>query len=203
MNLKKYKLAWLLPVIALLCLGWNGSWEQIRKTAGTITSVQAEFIQEKHLPILKKPLVSNGVFYYQEPRSLRWEYQHPVRSVLLMHEGRIKQFVAGASGYKEQGGAGLEAMQIVMEEITQWFKGRFDANPMFTAELAPEGQIILKPQKESFGAVIDSIVIKLSQQPGIIESVTIYETKEAFTQMTFKHTRLNEKIDEAVFLDLP
>lgn len=201
LNIKK--MIWLIPVLAMLCVGWSGSWEQIQKTAGNITSVQAEFVQEKHLPILAKPLVSRGVFYYQEPRSLRWEYQQPVRSILMIHDGRVKQYVAGSSGLKEQRGGGLEAMQIVMEEITQWFKGRFDANPMFKAELAPEGRIILKPKSEAFGAVIDQIVIELSEAPGVIQRVTIYESKTAFTQMTFTHTRLNEKIDEAVFRDLP
>lgn len=197
------KSSYLLPIIALLFIGWGGSWKEIQQTTGTITSVQAEFVQEKHLPILATPLVSKGMFYYQGPRSLRWEYQHPVRSILLMHDGRVRQFVAGASGFKEQGNAGLQGMQVVLEEITDWLMGRFDTNPMFDAQLADKGRIVLKPKEAAFNAVIEQIVIQLSETPGIIKSVTIYESPTAFTQMTFNHTILNQPIDDAVFQDVP
>lgn len=203
MRFNHRSLWWLLPVLAFLCVGWADSWEAIRATAGTITSVQADFIQEKHLPILTKPLVSEGEFYYQTPRSLRWEYKRPVRSVLLMHDGRVKRYVAGTSGFTEEGGPGLDAMQVVLEEITQWFKGRFDQNPMFTARLEPQGRIILTPKEASFSAVIQRIVINLSAQPGVIQSVIIYESKDAYTRMTFNHTVLNRKIEDEVFSKTP
>ena len=183
----------------LFCVGWADSWEQIRATAGTVTSVQAEFVQEKHLPILAKPLVSEGVFYYQAPRSLRWEYQRPVRSVLLMHDGRVKRYIEGSKGFTEESGAGLDAMQIVLEEITQWLTGRFDENPMFKSELEPGQNIILTPKEASFSKVIQKIVIHLSSQPGIIQSVVIYESENAYTQMTFNHTVLNQAIREELF----
>jgi len=80
-----------MPALALLCVGWADSWDQLKTMAGTVTSVQAEFVQEKHLPILAKPLVSKGVFYYQAPRSLRWEYRWPVQSILAMHDNRVRE----------------------------------------------------------------------------------------------------------------
>lgn len=111
------KTRWLAPLLALLCIGWADSWEQIKSTAGSITSVQAEFVQEKHLPILARPLTSKGVFYYQPPRSLRWEYRSPIQSIVAMSDGRAKRFVStGASGFSEERGAGMEAMQVVMED---------------------------------------------------------------------------------------
>lgn len=197
------KSRYLLLIIALFCLGWGDSWKEIQQTAGTITSVQADFVQEKHLPILATPLVSKGKFFYQGPRSLRWEYQHPVRSILLMHDGRVRQFVAGSAGFKEQNSAGLEAMQVVLEEITDWLMGRFETNPMFNAQLTGKGRIVLKPKEAAFKAVIERIVIQLSATPGIIKSVTIYESPTAFTRMIFNNTILNQPIDQTVFQDAP
>ncbi len=195
---------WLLPAIALLCLGWADSWEQLKSAAGSVTSVQADFVQEKHLPILAKPLVSQGVFYFQAPRSLRWEYRAPIKSILVMHDGRVRRFVAaGDSGFTEERGAGLEAMQVVVEEISHWLAGDFDTNPMFNAKLEPGRRIVLTPKEQAMAKVIQRIELNLAQQPGVIDSVKIFESDTAYTQMTFSHTVLNAKISEEIFRKIP
>lgn len=199
MNLIKKHCIWLIPILALVCIGWADSWDALRATAVTVKSVQAEFVQEKHLPILAKPLVSKGVFYYQCPQSLRWEYRWPVKSILTMHNGRIRRFMEGPAGVTEQNGAGLDAMQVVMQEITQWLSGRFNESALFAAQLAPDGRILLTPREASFRKVIQRIELKLAEQPGMIDQVTIYESKDAYTRMTFTHTVLNRPIDEGVF----
>jgi len=194
----------LLLVLAFFCVGWADSWEQIRTTAGTITSVQAEFVQEKHLPILAKPLVSEGAFYYQSPRSLRWEYRRPVQSIMNVHDGRVRRFVSTASnGFHEEIGGGIEAMQVVVEEITHWLAGRFDENPMFESRLEPGKRIVLVPKNEAFQKVIQRIVLNLGEQPGVMQSVVIYESENAFTKLTFQNTVLNVKIEETLFQKIP
>lgn len=202
MDQHKPKLFLLLPLLALFCVGWAGSWDALKATAGTITSVRADFVQEKHLAILAAPLVSRGVFYYQAPGSLRWEYRRPVKSILLMHEGRISRFVGGSAGFREETGGGLEAMQIVLDQITFWLKGRFDESPMFDARLETSGLITLTPTEDAFRAVIERIEIQMTPQPGIIETVVIYESQDAYTRMRFTNTVLNKKMDAAVFRDI-
>ncbi|RPJ08606.1 MAG: outer membrane lipoprotein carrier protein LolA, partial [Deltaproteobacteria bacterium] len=105
---------------ACLSIGWGGSWEELKSAAGPIKSISAEFVQEKHLKILARPLVSSGVFYYQAPASLRWEYRAPVRNILLMNNDRTERHVATAAGLVKEAGANLQAMQVVMEQITHW-----------------------------------------------------------------------------------
>lgn len=198
------KRQWLLLALAFFCVGWADSWEQIRATAGTITSVQAEFVQEKHLPILAKPLVSEGAFYYQSPRSLRWEYRRPVQSIMNVHDGRVRRFVStGSNGFHEETGGGIEAMQVVVEEITHWLAGRFDENPMFESRLEPGKRIVLVPKNEAFQKVIQRIVLNMGEQPGVMRSVVIYESENAFTKLTFNNTVLNAKIDETLFQKIP
>ncbi|MBI5553051.1 MAG: outer membrane lipoprotein carrier protein LolA [Desulfobacterales bacterium] len=190
-------------MLALFCVGWGDSWETLRTTAASVTSVQADFVQEKHLPILAKPLVSQGAFYYQKPGALRWEYRSPVQSIMLMHDGHTRRFVAGPSGWTEERGAGLEAMQVVMEEISQWLAGNFSDNPMFEAKLEPGRRILMIPKEEAMRQVIQRIELNLADRPGVMQSVVIYESEQAFTRMTFGHTVLNAKIDEALFRSAP
>ena len=194
-----------LLLCALPAMGWAESWEELRASAGTITSVETDFIQTKHLAILNKPMISKGRLWFQTPDSMRWEYVSPIQSVLLMHQGRIKRFTVDAQTrqFREAPAEGLDAMQVVLEEITQWLKGRFDENTMFAADLQSGGKIVLTPKQTAFSDIIQRIELLLDtqpgRQPGMIRQVLIYESESAYTELSFNRTILNRPIDESIF----
>lgn len=189
---------WVL-LAALLGLGWGQTWEEIRSGAGGIQSVQIDFVQEKHMKILAKPFISRGRFWFRMPGALRWEYTAPIRSVLMLYNGRSRRYIKDGSQWVKEDTAGLQAMQVVLGEITHWLNGDFEANPDFTAALSPERKIILTPKSEGLGRIIEKIVLDLSEDPGIIDAVTIHEGPDAFTRLTFQTPVLNGPIDDAVF----
>jgi len=186
-------------IASLLLISWGDSWEQIRKPAKDITSVEAEFVQKKQMPILAKPLVSKGKLFFQVPRSLRWEYLSPVNSILLMHGGTVTRYVKKDGVVTKDSSARLQSMQIVLQEITTWMKGNFDANPAFRPELRPGRIIMLKPKDKSMADIIRRIELRLSDRPGVIRSVRIYENEKSFTEIEFIKVRLNEKLPGSLF----
>ena len=183
----------------LLSLGWASTWDSIQAAADSVKTVQADFTQEKHLPILKKPLISTGRFAYQSPGNLRWEYLRPVRSILLMHAGETRRFLESEGQLVPDRSAGLQAMSVVMDQITAWLRGRFDDNPMFAAELAAGGKILLTPTAQGMAKLISRIELQLADQPGAIDTVTIYEDEAAFTRLVFRNLHLNPELNEALF----
>jgi len=187
---------------AIMCLGWADSWEDLKKAAGTVTSVRAEFTQEKHMKILARPLVSEGVLFFQAPDSLRWEYKHPVHSILLLHKGKTKRFVQKNGRLVEDASANLQSMQVVVQEITQWLNGRFDDNPAFAAQLEPGRKIVMVPREASFARLIRRIEIELSDRPAVIKSVVIYESEDSFTKLDFRDVILNQKLDDDLFREI-
>lgn len=193
----------LLALPALLRTGWADSLGGAKPAIPPVNSVQSQFIQKKHLPILETPLISKGVFYYQAPRSLRWEYREPIRSILLMHDGRVRRFVDSPTGYRAEGGAGLQAMQVVLEEISQWLKGDFDQSRMFAARKTSDGKIILSPRDAAMGGVIQRIELHPAPDPGVLQRVVIVESEDAFTEMVFSHTVLNRPLAADLFEKAP
>jgi outer membrane lipoprotein-sorting protein len=182
-----------------MCLGWADSWEGLKTAAGTVTSVRAGFTQEKHMKILTRPLVSEGILLFQGPDSLRWEYQQPIQSILLLHNGKTRRFVQKNGNLIEDASASLQSMQVVVQEITQWLNGRFDDNPMFAARLEPGRKIVMSPRDESFARLIQRIEILLSDRPAVIKSVKIFEGEDSYTKLEFKEVILNQELDEALF----
>ncbi len=184
---------------AFMCLAWADNWKGIRSAASTITSVQAEFVQEKHMEILAKPVVSKGVFYFRAPNSLRWEYRSPVQSILLMHDGRTKRYILKDGAITEDAGAHLQSMQVVLQDIAQWINGRFEENPAFSASLEPHRKIVLRPKEKSLANIIQRIELVLSDRPGIIAAVMIYEGEKSYTRFEFKNAVLNQPLQDSVF----
>ena len=188
-----------LLLTAFLCLGWADTWEGIKKTASTVTSVRAEFVQEKHMEILARPLVSKGIFYFKAPNSLRWEYRSPVQSILLMHDGRTKRYLKRNGAIIEDKGAQLQSMQVVLQDISQWLSGRFEENPAFSASLEPDRKIVLRPKEKSLATMIQRIELILSDRPGIISAVMIYEGEKSYTRFEFKNAVLNQPLQDSIF----
>jgi len=186
-------------ITAFMCLAWADTWEGIQSAASTITSVRAEFVQEKHMEILARPVVSKGVFYFQAPNSLRWEYRSPVQSILLMHDGRTKRYILKNGAITEDAGAHLQSMQVVLQDIAQWLNGRFEENPAFSASLEPNRKIVLRPKEKSLANIIQRIELILSDRPGIIAAVMIYEGEKSYTRFEFKNAVLNQPLQDSIF----
>ncbi len=180
-----------------------GDWDQIREEAGNIQTISAHFVQEKHLEILIRPLISKGAFYFSAPGSLRWEYFSPIKSILLMHNGKIRRFIGNENGFKENASPGLQAMEMVLEEIALWLKGEFSHNPDYIATLTGDNKIVMTPKNKAFSKIIQKIEILLSDQPGVIESVTIYEEKTSFTRILFQDVKINQGLADILFESIP
>ncbi|MEW6670929.1 MAG: outer membrane lipoprotein carrier protein LolA [Thermodesulfobacteriota bacterium] len=184
---------------ARLCFGWADTWDELRTAAGKISSVSARFVQEKHMKILVKPLISEGLLFYQTPDSLRWEYQRPIQSILIAHAGETRKFIRRDGKLTADAAAGAPAMQFVIEEISRWLKGRFDENPLFSAGLESGRRIILTPKDKGLAAMIQRIELVLSQRPGVMDSVRIYENENSYTRLIFTNVELNRTLDRKLF----
>jgi len=166
-----------------------------------VESVQADFTQEKQLPILARPLFSKGRFLFQAPDSLRWEYFSPVHTVLLMYNGGICKFVQHGDRFVEEQGMGVDSMHIVLQEITGWLDGEITDTPTFKAHVKDNNLIILTPREAALANIISSIELKLLDRTGLMESVTLYEGGDSLTRMVFSAGILNENIPARLFTE--
>lgn len=173
--------------------------EALRKSAQNIKSVSADFIQEKHLKILVKPIVSQGRLYFKPPRSIRWEYLAPTKSLTIMNKGGTRVYSWSENKWSLDKAQG-DARGIVMDEINNWFTGRFQENAAFTYayQPGPPPAVIMTP-KEDMRNFITQIVLRFSNKTGLVEQVEIMEGQGNRTRMTFKNEKLNIDLSESIF----
>jgi outer membrane lipoprotein carrier protein len=187
--------------ICIVSFASADDWDAIRNVAKNIKSVSAKFTQEKHMKILARPLISEGRFIFASPASLRWEYLKPVKSILLMHNNRVKSYIEGRNGLIEDTKSKAQVMEIITQQITAWLNGRFHDDPNFAASLitGDTDKIVLKPKEKSFAKIISSIELAVSRKEGSIKSVRINETEDSYTLIIFSEIQHNSNIDEKLF----
>lgn len=173
--------------------------EGVKPPQVQLQSVQANFYQEKHLKILAQPITSRGTFVFQAPRSLRWEYLYPVRTLLLVHEGSMKKLIEQDGKLVNEPGMAMDSMHLVLEEITSWLAGRFTDNPAFSASFPDEESIVLTPKDAGLAAIISRIDLHLQGRDGLIDSVIINEGPDTFTRLIFSDAVLNQTLPEKLF----
>jgi len=190
---------YLLTLLALFILVVANHGRAAEREGSRIQSIQADFIQEKHLKILVRPLVSTGTFAFQAPQSLRWEYRTAVPSILLMHDGAVRKFVQRDGRFVEDRGMGLDSMQVVLSQISDWLDGRFTDNEMFKVSSPDKRTVLLTPKGEGLAGMIERIELKLSDEKGLLDAVTIFEGPDSYTRMTFQNRVLNSHLPKTLF----
>jgi outer membrane lipoprotein-sorting protein len=197
MSHKKY-VSLLMIIASLFTLGWADSFKAIRAAAGKVTTIQADFIQEKHMAILARPVTAEGHFAYKAPGSLRWEYTKPARSLLLMNDGEAHRYSRTDKGLIEDTAA-VQYMDFVLEEISKWLNGRFDETALFKASLMPGGKVVMTPGDEAMTRFIMRIEMTPADQPGLIKEVTIFDEEDSYTRFTFVDPKINIPLSDELF----
>jgi outer membrane lipoprotein carrier protein len=197
----------LLPLLLIMMLSYAAradNFDQIRKDAANIKTIQASFIQKKKMKILSKPLISHGRFFYVAPESFRWEYLKPLRSIVISNKGDTKRYIMSGGKMVEDKSGGMQAMRIVLAEVVNWTSGKFDRNPSFKASLK-EGEnieITLIPVGQNMAGMIEKIEISVAKKTMAIKSVKIIEGQNSATIIDFSDVEINKAINESVFQDV-
>jgi outer membrane lipoprotein-sorting protein len=195
-------LAFVFSFCGMMSFAVENDFEKLRMESAKIKTLQADFIQKKSMKILSKPLISEGRFYFAAPGSFRWEYTRPLKSMVISHKNNTKRYIYSDGAMVEDKTGGVQAMKIVLGEITGWMSGRFDQNPSFKATISkkkPDTVITLISAQKSTSAMIEKIEITLSSKAKAVKSVKIFEGSDNFTQINFNHVKINESVDASVF----
>lgn len=136
---------------------------------------QGNFQQEKRLKILRKPLISTGIFTYDQSKGVIWKTLTPVASLLLLNDTHLlttqgEQAVPAAFGkvFKAMLGGDLN-------QLTNGFS-------ITGSDQKPAWQLELNPKDELLKKIISSIVLSGDNELRFLE---IQETGGNLTRIKF------------------
>ncbi len=200
--------------ILFFCLGVGLLWPAgapaddfaaLRRDAARIRTISADFVQQKHMKILSRPLVSEGRFYFAAPDSIRWEYNKPLKSIVLSSGGNTRRYFFSGGKIIEDTAGGAQAMGLVLAEVAAWMKGEFDANPSFAASVkeGADTVVTMKPAEKNMAGMIEKIEITLSRKEPAIKTVRIVENASTETRINFSKVVINQPVNPSLFQEVP
>jgi len=183
--------------------------QQLEKEFGGIRSLQAEFVQEKHLSIFEDVAQTSGVCLFRHPRNIRFELREPFRSIVIADGKKAAKYEDMKGQWQKLNMQDSEVLLVVMNQIAAWLQGKFNQQTDIYEIHAQQAEcvtIILIPRPEALRKIISAIELQLDKDNKKFTSVTMREPGGDYSVMTFVSELRNADLAENLFdvsLDIP
>ncbi|MCJ7833370.1 MAG: outer membrane lipoprotein carrier protein LolA, partial [Deltaproteobacteria bacterium] len=167
-----------------------------------IKTISSDFSQEKHLSMLKDPLVSFGKFVYEKPDRLYWEILKPSPAGFAVSGGKARRWGSDPRADETFAIDQEPMVKAVVEQIFAWARADFPwlekrYRITVTEETLSKLKLIpLSPQEKK---ILAHITIAFSEDWTHVRSVEIHEKGGDFTRLLFFIALLNPSLPKDLF----
>ncbi len=170
--------------------------------ASAVQTLSSDFSQERHLSMLKEPLISTGKFAYEKPDRLYWEIEKPSPLGFLLQGDKGKRW-SGNAKVTEPLEINQEPMiRAIVEQVFAWTRADFPwLEKRYRISLMEETSHSLKLIPLSFQEkkFLTHITITFSEDWTRVRSVELHEKGGDFTRLRFFNTLLNPSLPKDLF----
>ncbi len=200
----------LLPLLAFLSLTLAARAEQLDTRPleiwlgkqKTLRSLDADFVQERKLPALKKPVSTSGRMRMLRPGKLLWELGDPVQT-LAVSDGTTMTLVDVA---KKQGrridAASARARQFTLlsDEAFRDLAGFQQTFELIESRVS-QGiyQLTVRPRERRMRSQVPWLFLDIDTRTHELRALEIELEDKSRIKTVFTKTRLNAPVDEALF----
>lgn len=172
---------------------------KLNKHAGTIETIQSNFIQKKQLEFLDETIISKGSFWFKKDNNLRWAYQDPFDYVIIIHQGKFS--IRDGEQVSAYDIASNPAFAEINKLIVDMVRGNItdERFEMVAFESNSQYLVRLVPKDESMKEVIATMEIYFSKSDLAVAEVIMKESEKDYTVITFIDKKINEAIEDSVF----
>ncbi len=128
--------------------------KKVQLAQSQMTTLQADFRQEKTLALLASPEVSTGRFVYSKPNNVLWSYDAPKRVTMLIANGMLTTYYPDLNKaerievkrYQDRIFKYMGASEAI-DELGAWFNFTFtntSDKPYYVLDLDPKNKTVAK-----------------------------------------------------------
>lgn len=180
--------------------------ENIAQAQAHVRTLMAHFEQTKVSHLLKEPSVARGVFYYQAPDQIRWEYQEP-RPVVVFMTSRAMVTYRPEERLAERLELGRQQRKVFTFFSANEPLSNLSRHFSFTLRDAGEPApyvLVLTPVTHQIKKRLRSVELVVERATYLPSQVTYTEADGDVTTYRFSHVAINGPLPDGLFaLDLP
>ena len=151
----------------------------------SMTVVRGEFEQQKKMPLLSRPFLSQGKFLSVKDKGLVWDTLSPVPSKLIMTPGQLVQEAGGRQQVFKATGTGFDGLALLLPSLLNGdLKQLQNYFALKASGIASNWTLSLTPKPEELVAMIQEIVVTGGQ--GELKSILLSGADKDTTHIVFR-----------------
>ena len=163
-------------------------------------SIDARFVQTKHLSLLDEPLVSTGRFRFRRPDHVRLDVETPHPSTILIAGRSVT--IPGLPA-TEQRAVAESPMAAMFTELGAVFAGNLDHAPAhFTIVARGEGdaiEVTLTPTAADFQRLFRTIALRFAGPDTMVTSMRLDDALGDRLEVELRDVKRNVELPDALF----
>lgn len=175
--------------------------QQISRAAAAMKTMQADFVQTKHLRMLGEKMVSRGRMCYQQSDRLRWEYTKPYAYTFILNGNSVMMSKGGHRDVVDvnRNKVFREIARMMMSSVVGTC---LTDSKNFKVSMTVDKQTYtatLLPQKKDVKAMFTRIVLVFIRKTSVVSKVTMYEKNGDRTEITLDNVRTGAAVSPTEF----
>jgi outer membrane lipoprotein carrier protein len=166
-----------------------------------ITSIQADFNQEKAISFMEDKLMAQGKFWFSSPDKIRWEYLKPYPYLVIMNNGKMS--VTDETDSYSMDMRSNQIFQQMNALITASIQGQLLTNKLdYTKEYFSEKEfyvVCFYPKNQQMKDYLTAIELYFSKDNGKVSALKMLEAAGDYTFIRFFNRIENIKMEASVF----
>ncbi len=175
----------------------------LQKQLTAVNTMQADFVQQKRLAMLKHTLNIKGQFAMAKPNKVIWIVTEPSKYAIRVNADEITQWDQDTNKVQVMHVGGDATFQAITEQIQAWFLGDYKVlEKSYDVLLLAENPLSLRfvPQPGTMVTkLVKNIEVTFGKEQMQIQTMVVNETSGDSTTLKYSRIRLNQPIDNATW----
>ena len=171
----------------------------IEKAHKQLTSLSANFTQEKTSTLFTDKVVQKGKLMYKSPKQLRWEYTFPKAMTVIFTNGKV--LLKTDKGTVSNPNKMLNEMgNMIINTINGTFlKDNADFSARYYKDKSGNITAVLTPLNKKIKTYYKNITITLNGSSHLADKVVLNEANGDVTTITFSDKKTNATLSDTLF----
>lgn len=163
-------------------------------------TIEADFVQVKHVGLLAEPVVSNGRFAFKQPDRVRLDVESPDVATILIDGRNVRMPGLTEQQQKAMGAAPIGAM---FGQLAKIFGGDIEElRKDFEVTAGADGagvHVRLVPRRDDWKKAFRSIDLRFSDNLTHLETLRLDDDLGDSLEVTLRNVRRNRELSDALF----